>query len=105
VNRPAATAAPRDGGSTPRAVTPETWTAVARVPLGRPARLLAGALADRADDRGRVRASAAELAASTCLSVTTVADVLADLASRGLLARDGHWLVLLRPDDGEGAQR
>ena len=77
----------------------------AAAPLSRPARLLLGALADRADRHGPLRVTVAELARTTCLGVTTVADALADLASRGLLARDGRWLVLLRPDDREGADR
>jgi hypothetical protein len=40
---------------------------------------------------------AADLAASCCLSVTAPASALADLASRGLLARDGGALVLTLP--------
>jgi hypothetical protein len=52
--------------------------------------------ADRATRDGRVRA-AADLAASCCLSVTAPASALADLASRGLLARDGGALVLTLP--------
>jgi hypothetical protein len=65
----------------------------ARRPLGPAARLVPGQLADRATRDGRVRA-AADLAASCCLSVTAPASALADLASRGLLARDGGALVL-----------
>jgi hypothetical protein len=52
--------------------------------------------ADRATRDGRVRA-AADLAASCCLSVTAPVSALADLASRGLLARDGGALVLTLP--------
>jgi hypothetical protein len=68
----------------------------ARRPLGPAARLVPGQLADRATRDGRVRA-AADLAASCCLSVTAPASALADLASRGLLARDGGALVLTLP--------
>jgi hypothetical protein len=52
--------------------------------------------ADRATGDGWVRV-AADLAASCCLSVTAPASALADLASRGLLARDGGALVLTLP--------
>ncbi len=69
----------------------------ARRPLGLAARLVPGQLADRATRDGRVRIAAADLAASCCLSVTAPANALADLASRGLLARDGGALVLTLP--------
>jgi hypothetical protein len=70
------------------------WAAaIAHQPLGVAARLVAG----RATGDGRVRVAAADLAASCCLSVTAPASALADLASRGLLARDGGALVLTLP--------
>ena len=74
------------------------WAAaVTRQPLTTAARLVAGQLADRADRHGRVRTTVGDLAACTCLPVTAVADALADLASRQLVARDGRELVLTRP--------
>lgn len=63
-------------------------------------RLIVGQLADRASPRGRVRVSAADLAACCCLSVSAVSDALADLTSRGLLGRDGGALVLVLPIEG-----
>ena len=81
----------------PGRVTGAAWAAaVGRVPLTAGGRLVVGQLADRARD-GRVRVTPGALAASCCLRVTEVSDVLADLASRGLLAQDGLELVLTRP--------
>jgi hypothetical protein len=91
------------------------WAAaVARQPLGVAARLVAGQLADRATGDGRVRvavaevpasccppaAAVAEVPASCCPPAAAVADALADLASRGLLVRDGGALVLTVPAEG-----
>jgi hypothetical protein len=74
------------------------WAAaVARRRLGLAARTVAGQLVDCATSDGWVRAAAADLAASCCLAVTALANTLADLASRGLLARDGGALVLTLP--------
>ncbi|RBY83728.1 hypothetical protein DQ238_01225 [Geodermatophilus sp. TF02-6] len=82
----------------PRTVTPADWSAaVARVPLNLAGRTVAGQLLDRAGRSGRVRATPGELAACTCLPVTGIADALADLASRGLIAQEGRTLVLTRP--------
>jgi hypothetical protein len=73
------------------------WAAaVARRRLGLAARTVAGQLVDCATSDGWVRA-AADLAASCCLAVTALANTRADLASRGLLARDGGALVLTLP--------
>ncbi len=72
--------------------------AVASVPLGLAARTVAGALGDRADRHGRVRATPAELAAGTCLGVVAVSDALAVLGSYGLVARDGSAYVLTVPE-------
>ncbi len=70
---------------------------VARLPLTTAGRLVAGALADRADRTGRVKVSTATLASCTCLPITITADAVADLASHGMLARDGRDLVLTTP--------
>jgi hypothetical protein len=77
------------------------WAAaVARRPLDPAARLVPGQLADRATGDGRVRVAVAEVAASCCPPAAAVADALADLASRGLLVRDGGALVLTVPAEG-----
>jgi hypothetical protein len=78
-------------------VTGAAWAAaVGRLPLTAAGRLVVGQLADRARV-GRVRVAPGALAASCCSQVTEISDVLADLASRGLLAQDGLQLVLTRP--------
>jgi hypothetical protein len=81
----------------PRAGRAAWAAAVARRPLDPAARLVPGQLADHATSDGRVRVAVAEVSASCCLSVTATANALADLASRGLLARDGGALVLTLP--------
>ena len=77
--------------------TADWAAAVARQPLDVAARLVAGQLADRAGRGGRVRVTAGELAASTCLTVTAVDTALAVLASYQLVARDDRHLVLVVP--------
>jgi hypothetical protein len=72
------------------------WAAVvARLPLDRATHLVAGHIADSADGHGRVRADAAAVAAACCLPITVVADAIADLASHGLVARDGGGRLVL----------
>ena len=61
-------------------------------------RTVAGQLADRADRRGRVKATAPELAGCSCPSVTAVANALALLSSYGLLGQDRGVLVLTTPE-------
>ena len=79
-------------------MTAADWAAaVARQPLDRATRLVAGQLADRACD-GRVRVTPAELAGSTCLTVTAVDTALADLSSHGMLGRDRRAYVLVLPE-------
>lgn len=81
----------------PRAGRAAWAAAVPRRPLDPAARLVPGQLADRATSDGRVRVAVADLAACCCLPPRQVADALADLAGRGLLARDGGALVLTLP--------
>jgi len=96
--RPAHEGSARDRQPEGHRVDRATWAAaIARQPLGLAVRLIAGQLADRATRDGRVRATAAELAASCCLSVSQTADALATLGSYQLLARDDRHLVLTDP--------
>jgi hypothetical protein len=69
---------------------PTDWLAAVRrcsPGLDRAAQRVVRALADRADSRGRVRASVGALAASACLHILTVNAVLAALIESGLLER------------------
>ncbi|TFV67225.1 UNVERIFIED_ORG: hypothetical protein E4P37_03445 [Bacillus sp. AZ43] len=82
------------------------WAAVvARLPLDRATHLVAGHIADRADGHGRVRSDAATIAAACCLPITAAADALANLASRCLVARDGHGHLVLMAAEAEGGRR
>jgi hypothetical protein len=96
--RPALDGSARDRQPEGHRVDRATWAgAVARQPLGLAARLVAGRLVDRATRDGRVRVTAAELAAFCCLSVRQTADALATLGSYQLVARDDRHLVLTDP--------
>ncbi len=65
--------------------------------LGSAGRLILGQLGGRADLKGQVRATMADIAAATCLPVTKVSGVLADLANYGLIGSEGRALVLIVP--------
>jgi hypothetical protein len=75
------------------------WLAlVQRQPLDRATRLVAGALGDRANAAGLVPFHHPEIAASCCLGTARLADAMAALMCRGLIAwASDTALVLTRP--------
>jgi hypothetical protein len=97
----AATASLKPKSSVLSAFDRVTWEhAATRHPLSTAARLVVGQLAGRADRRGQVRGTPADIASSCCLPVTKVDTALAVLGSYGLLGRAGRVLLLVAPQGG-----